>query len=49
MLEVAGGNRDEVGDKQRWYTFTRTVDAGTREIGVLGNTWRRQELGRVGP
>ena len=43
MLEVAGGNRDEVGDKQRWYTFTRTVDAGTREIGVLGNTWRREE------
>ena len=49
MLEVAGGNRDEVRDTQRWYTSSGTVDASTREIGVLGNTWRREELGRVGP
>ena len=50
MLEVTGGgNRDEVGDTQRQYTSTGTVDTSTREIGVLGNTWRREELGRVEP
>ena len=49
MLEVGGENRDEVGDTQKQYTSTGTVDAGTREIGVLGNTWRREELGHVRP
>ena len=49
MLEVAEGNRDEVGDTQRQYTSAGTMDAGTREIGVLGDTWRREELGRVWP
>ena len=47
MMEVTGGNRDEVGDKQR--QCTSTVGAGTREIGVPGNTMRREELGCVGP
>ena len=27
MLEVAGGNKDEVGDAQRWGSPTGTVDA----------------------
>ena len=49
MLEVTGGNRDEVGDTQRRYTSAGTVDTGTREIGVLGDTWRRKVLGHVGP
>ena len=49
MLEVTEGNRVEVGDTQRWYAFTGTVDAGSREIGVLGDTWRREELGHVRP
>ena len=49
MLEVSGGNRDKMGDTQRQYTATGTVDASTREIEVSGNTWRREELGRVGP
>ena len=47
MLEVAGGNRDQVGDTQRQYTSTGTMDAGTREVEVPGNTWRREELGFV--
>ena len=49
MLEVAGENRDEVGDSQRWYTSAGTVDTSTREIGVPGDTWRREELGYVRP
>ena len=49
MLEVAGGNRDQVGDKQRRYTFTRTVDAGTREIEVPDDTQRREEFELVRP
>ena len=48
MLEVTGGNRDEVGDTQRRYTSAGTMDTGTREIGVLGDTWRREDLGPVG-
>ena len=48
MMEVAGGNRDRVRDTQRWYTSTGTVDASTVEIGVPGDTWRREELGPVG-
>ena len=47
MLEVTVGNRDKVGDTQRWYTSTGTVDTGTRKIEVPGETWRREELGRV--
>ena len=47
MLEVAGGSRDEVGDTHRGYTSSGTVDTGTREIGVPGDTWRREELGHV--
>ena len=49
MLKVAGGNKDEVGDTQRRYKSVGTVDTGPRETGVPGNTWRREELGRVGP
>ena len=49
MLEVTRGSRNEVGDTQRQYTTAGTVDSGTREIGVLGDTWRREELGCVGP
>ena len=49
MLEVAGGNRDEVRDTQRWYTSAVTGDTGTRETEVPGVTWRREELGCVGP
>ena len=49
MLEVAGGNREEVGDTQKQYTSAGTVDAGTRETEVPGDTWRREELGRVRP
>ena len=49
MLEVNGGSRDEVGDTQKQYTSAGNVDAGTREIGVPGDTWRKEELGRVGP
>ena len=49
MLEVARGNRDEVGDTQSWYSSAGTVDMGTRETEVLGDTWRREELGHVGP
>ena len=49
MLEVAGENRDEVGDSQRWYTSAGTVDTSTREIKELGDIWRREEFGCVGP
>ena len=49
MLEVAGESRDVAGDTQTWYTSAGTVDAGTREIGVLGDMWRRKELGHVRP
>ena len=45
----AGGSRGKVGDTQRQYTPSGTVDAGTRGIGVPGDTWRREELGSVGP
>ena len=49
MLDVTGGSRDEVGDTHRHDTSAGTVDAGTREIEVLGNIWRREELLHVGP
>ena len=49
MLEVAGGNRDEVGNTQQQYTTDGTMDAGTREIEVPGDIWRREELGHVRP
>ena len=44
MLEVSVGvgNREEVKDTQRQYTSSGTVDASTREIGVPGDTWRRE-------
>ena len=48
MPEVDGGNKDKVGDTQRRYTSAGTVDAGTREIEVPGNSWKREELGPVG-
>ena len=32
MLEVAGGNRDKVGDTQKQYTSTGTVDAGPEKL-----------------
>ena len=48
MLEGAEGKRDEVGDTQRRYISAGSVDGGTRGIGVPGDTWRREELGRVG-
>ena len=47
--EVTAGNRDVVRDTQRQYTSTGTVDTSTREIGVPGDTWRREELGYVRP
>ena len=43
MLEVNGGINDEVGDTQRQYKSTGTVDTDTRDIGVLGDTWRREK------
>ena len=46
MLEVAGGNKDKVGDTQRRCSPTETVDTGwviTREIGEPGDTWRREK------
>ena len=49
MLEVIGGNRDKVGDTQRWYKSAGTVDTGTREIEVPHDTWKREELGSVNP
>ena len=45
MLEVAGGNKDKVGDAQRWCSPTETVDAGwfiTRKTGEPGDAWRRR-------
>ena len=44
-----GGKRDEVGDTQRWYTSTGTMDSGNREIEVPGDIWRREESGHVRP
>ena len=49
MLEVVGRNRDEVGDTQRQYTPTGTVDTGTREIEMPGDAWRKGELGVLDP
>ena len=49
MLEVAGGNGDELGDIQKWYISAGTMDASTRETEVPGDTWRREEFGHVGP
>ena len=47
MLEVAGGNRHKVGETQRWCTTARTVDPGTRESGVLGDTSVREKSGAM--
>ena len=49
MLEVAGGNRDEMRDTWRQYTSTRTVEASTREIEVPDDIQRMEELGCVRP
>ena len=46
MLDVSGGNKDEVGDAQGWCSPAETVDAGwviTREIAELGNVGRREK------
>ena len=46
MLDVSGGNKDEVGDAQGWCSPAETVDAGwviTRETGEVGDTWRREK------
>ena len=46
MLEVAGGNEDEVGSTHGQWSTTETVDAGwvtTREIGELGDAWRMEK------
>ena len=48
MLEVARGNRDEVGHTQRQYTPTGTVEAGyiiTREIGVPATPGEGRRIG----
>ena len=45
MLEVTGGNEDEVGDTQGWCSPTETVDAHwviTRGLGEPCDTWRRE-------
>ena len=47
MLEVPGGNKDEVGDAQGQCSPAETVDASwviTREIGEPGDAWRRSGL-----
>ena len=49
MLEVTEGNRVEVGDTQRQYTSTGTLDSSTKDIEVPGFIWGREELGRVRP
>ena len=38
MLEVAEGNRDKMGDTQRQYTSSGTVDTSTRETEVSNDT-----------
>ena len=46
MLEVTGGNKDEVADTQGQCLPTKTVDSGlviTREIGEPGDAWRREK------
>ena len=48
-MEVTGGSRDEVGDTQRRYTSAGIVNAGTREIEVPGDTWKKEELDPVTP
>ena len=50
MLEIAGGNKDEVANAQRRCAPTETVDAGwiiTREIGERGEAWRRKKCWAV--
>ena len=54
MLEIAGGNRDEVGVTQRWYTPAGAVDPTSevinREIGEPRDTWRKEKsLGMLDP
>ena len=50
MLEVAGGNKDKLGDTHRQCSPTETVDASwviTREIGEPDDPWRREKSGAV--
>ena len=47
MLEVAGENGDELGDIQKWYISAGTMDASTRAVGVLGDTWGREKSGAM--
>ena len=44
-----GGIETRVGNTQKQHTSTGTLDAGTRQIGVPGGTWRREELDHVRP
>ena len=46
MLEVTGGDKEEVADTQGQCSPAENMDAGwviTREIGELGDTWRREK------
>ena len=46
MVEVTGGNKDNVGDAKRLCSTTETVDAGwmiNREIGEPADTWRSEK------
>ena len=49
VVEVAGRNTDKVGDTHRRYTSSGPVDASPPKMGVPGNTWRKEEFGRMGP
>ena len=43
MLEVAGGNKDEVANAQGRYPPAETVDSGwIRELGEPRDAWRRE-------
>ena len=46
MLEVTGGDKEEVSDTQGQCSPAENMDAGwviTREIGELGDSWRREK------
>ena len=46
MLEVPGGNKDEVGDTQRWCSITGTAGTSqviTRLMWELGDIWRKEK------
>ena len=47
MLEVTGGDKEEVSDTQGQCSPAENMDAGwviTREIGELGDMWRREKI-----